>query len=75
MSNHLDGLKLTKWQKEDIEDLLEDFPTLFDMSNEELESLSRKMYWEADGLYQTVCRLESQAETIKSYLKAREELV
>lgn len=75
MSNYLDKLKLTKWQKEDIEDLLEDFPTLFDMPNKELETLSRRMYLEADGLFQTVCHLENQAETIKTYLKAREELV
>lgn len=75
MKSQLDALNLSKWQKEDIEDMLEDYPNLLDMSVEELETLSRKKYWEADGMYQTVCRMESQAELMKILANAKKELV
>ena len=64
-----------KVEKEDIEDMLEDYPNLLDMSVEELETLSRKKYWEADGMYQTVCHMESQAELMQVLANAKKELV
>lgn len=75
MKNQLDKLNLSKWQKEDMEDMLEDYPNLLDMSVEELETLSRKKYWEADGMYQTVCYMESQAELMQVFANAKKELV
>lgn len=75
MKNQLDKLNLSKWQKEDMEDMLEDYPNLLDMSVEELETLSRKKYWEADGMYQTVCYMESQAELMQVLANAKKELV
>ena len=71
MKSQLDELNLSKWQKEDIEDMLEDYPNLLDMSVEELETLSRKKYWEADGMYQTVCHMESQAELMQVLANAK----
>lgn len=61
----LDGLNLTEWQKEDVVDLLEDYPNLLEMSEEELLTLSRSLYWKAQGLYSEVTRIESDADTIK----------
>lgn len=75
MKNQLDKLNLSKWQKEDIEDMLEDYPNLLNMSVEELEVLSRKKYWEANGMYQTVCYMESQAELMQVLANAKKELV
>ena len=65
---------LTDWQKEDLEDLQETYPNLDEMTDEELELLSRKLYREAQGLYDRVCRLESDAENIKLFMQVRKEL-
>lgn len=75
MNSQLDALNLSKWQKEDIEDMLEDYPDLLEKSIDELETLSRKLYWEADGMYQNVCRIESQAELMKVLAEAKKGLV
>lgn len=64
-------MNLTDWQKEDIEDLLEEYPELADMTDEELVIFSRKLYWKAQGLYDEVNRLESQAETVTLYMQTR----
>ena len=64
-------MNLTEWQKEDIEDLLEEYPELIGMTDEELDAFSRKLYWEAQGLYDRVNRLESYAENIKLYKQTR----
>ena len=64
-------MNLTNWQKEDIEDLLEEYPELADMTDEELVVFSRKLYWKAQGLYDEVNRLESQAETVTLYMQTR----
>jgi hypothetical protein len=66
-------MNLTNWQKEDIEDLLEEYPELTDMTDEELVIFSRKLYWKAQGLYDEVNRLESQAETVTLYMQTRGE--
>lgn len=65
---------LTDWQKEDLEDLQEKYPNLDEMTDEELEHLSRKLYFEAQGLYDRVCNLESDAANIKLFIKVRKEL-
>lgn len=62
---------LSEWQKEDLEDLLEKYPDLDSMTDEELDHLSRKLYWDAQGLYDQVNRMESEAENIKLYLFLR----
>lgn len=66
---------LTDWQKEDLEDLQEKYPNLDEMTDEELELLSRNLYREAQGLYDRVCRLESDAENIKLFIQVRKESV
>lgn len=62
---------LSEWQKEDLEDLLEKYPDLDIMTDEELDHLSRKLYWDAQGLYGQVNRMESEAENIKLYKSLR----
>ena len=68
-------MTLTEWQKEDLEDLQEEYPNLKEMTDEELELLSRKLYHEAQDLYDRVCRLESDAENIKLFIQVRKESV
>ena len=64
-------MNLTNWQKEDIEDLLEEYPELADMTDEELVVFTRKLYWKAQGLYDEDNRLESKAETVTLYMQTR----
>lgn len=64
---------LTDWQKEDLEDLQETYPNLDKMTDEELELLSNKLYREAQGLFDRMCRLESDAENIKLFMQVRKE--
>lgn len=64
---------LTDWQKEDLEDLQETYPNLDEMTDEELELLSDKLYREAQGLFDRMCRLESDAENIKLFMQVRKE--
>ena len=62
---------LMDWQKEDIKDLLEEYPELTDMTDEELVVFSRELYWKAQGLYDEGNRLESKAEIITLYMRTR----
>ena len=64
---------LTDWQKEDLEDLQETYPNLDEMTDEELELLSNKLYREAQGLFDRMCRLESDAVNIKLFMQVRKE--
>jgi hypothetical protein len=44
------------------------------MTDEELDHLSRKLYWDAQGLYDQVNRMESEAENIKLYKSLRKRM-
>lgn len=63
-------LDLHWWEEEELEDLLEEYPNLLDMTNEELHKMANKLYWEAQGYVETANRLEAKADTIRSYLRA-----
>ena len=43
--------KLSKWEIEDIKELLEEEPELAEKTNEELEKLIRKLYIEANDMF------------------------
>ena len=63
--------KFSKWEIEDIEMILEDYPEVKDKSDEELLDFARKLYWEAQGLFEEANCLEGTAETIKKYIEYR----
>jgi hypothetical protein len=67
----LKELNLSAWTKEDLIDLLEDYPTLFEMTDGELNKLSRERYQEAQGLIDQANRLESDADAIVKYVIER----
>lgn len=66
----LNGLLLTEWEKEDIIDLLEDYPEFFEMNPNELKEISKKLYREAQGYIETGSSIEYKADTITNYLRA-----
>lgn len=70
----LDTADISPWHKETIQDLIEDeeYPNLCKMSSEELKKLSNKLFREAQGLYDTVCRIESDAEAIAVLARVKE---
>lgn len=61
-------LDLKWYEKEDLEDLDEEFH-ISEKNIEELDQLSSELYWQAQNLYATVCHLESQADAIKEYIR------
>lgn len=70
----LDTADISPWHKETIQDLIEDekYPNFCKMSSEELKKLSNKLFQEAQGLYDTVCRIESDAEAIAVLARVKE---
>jgi hypothetical protein len=69
----LKDFDLHKWTKEDLIDLLEDYPNLFEMSAEELQNLIRDKYWDAQYHTERANRLENDASAIEKYYKAKYE--
>ena len=67
--SHLD---LKKYEEEDLEELLEVFPDLLEMTSEQLDRAASDLYWKAQHLYDEVMRLESQADTIRKYMELTE---
>ena len=68
--DRLDKLNLTNWQKEDIIDLLDEYPNFFDMDSNTLNEISKKLYREAQSFIDKAMSIECKADTIKIYLKA-----
>lgn len=63
---------MTEWEKEDIKELLEEYPNLIEMSNLDLAAMARELRWNAARLYEECNRLESNAEAIINFIKLRE---
>lgn len=62
-------LDLELWEEEDLEDLLEMFPNLLEMTHEQLDRAASDLYWEAQRKYAEVTSLESKADTIRKYME------
>lgn len=69
-------LDLKWYEEEDLEDLDQEYPDLFDKSREELDKFATQLYREALGLIDEANSLESKADLIRTYLRktAREEV-
>lgn len=67
------NLDLKWYEEEDLEDLEEEYPGLFNKTPEELDEMASELYWKAENLYAEVTRLESQADSIRLYLKVTAE--
>lgn len=62
---NLDSLNLYSWQREDIEEIIDElYPNLLEMSIEELKIIRSTLYWDAQGYIETANRIESKADAI-----------
>lgn len=61
----LSNLDLQWWEKEDIEDLLEEYPQLLEMSLDEIKKLKTELYWESQGLIDRAYAIESKADSLQ----------
>ena len=68
MMGKFSELDLKWWEREDLEDLDDEFHIL-EKTSEELDILATKLYWEAQGLVDRASSLESKADTIRHYLE------
>lgn len=57
-----------KWTKEDMLDLMYEHPEYADWSRAELEQKVRDLNWEAQRVYETVNRLESEASILSDLI-------
>lgn len=58
----------SKWTKEDMLDLMYEHPEYADWSRAELEQKVRDLNWEAQRVYETVNRLESEASILSDLI-------
>ena len=58
-----------KYKKEDILDLVKEHPELLDMTPVQLRTRARDLNWEAQSIYETVNRLESEASLTRDLIK------
>ena len=64
-------LELNKWEKEDLEEMVADYPEILEMSDEEINKLATTFYWEAQSKYEEVVSLENQADILRKFSKLR----
>lgn len=57
--------------KDDLIDLLEEYPNLFEMTKEELSKLANEKYSAANGLISRASGLENDAGAIEKYRDAK----
>lgn len=58
-------LDLQWWEKDDIEDLIEEYPQLLEMSLDEIKKLKTELYWESQGLIDRAYAIESKADSLQ----------
>ena len=68
----LSTLDLQWWEKEDIEDLIEEYPQLLEMSLDEIKKLKTKLYWESQGLIERANTIESKANSLQILIRELE---
>ena len=57
-----------KYKKEDILDLVKEHPEFLDMTPVQLRTRARDLNWEAQSIYETVNRLESEASILSNLI-------
>ena len=62
-------LNIHWWEEEDLEDLEEEYH-ISELTLQELDKLATSLYWEAQGYIETANRIESKADSIRSYIRA-----
>lgn len=67
--NLINKLNYSKWEKEDLIELVEDVPELLDESKTILEQRRYDLYWKAEGLFDRANSLENEASTINTLIE------
>lgn len=67
----LKDLDLPWYIKDDLIDLLEEYPNLFDMTKEELSKLIDEQYRTSTALISKACKFENMANAIEKYCNAK----
>ncbi len=57
--------------KDDLIDLLEEYPDLFEMPESQLKEIAHELYSSAEGFNSKAARLENEAGAIEKYCKAK----
>lgn len=70
MTNKFSELDLKWWEKEDLEDLFEEYPELNDMSVEQIEEFSHKLRQESQNYYDLSMTIDTKADILQEYIKA-----
>ena len=70
---NLDDIELKWYEKEDIEDLIEEYPRLLEMPLNEIKKFKTELYWEAQGLIARAYALESKANALQIIIDDMEE--
>ena len=65
-------MEMSKYLKEDIKEILEEYPKLKNTSPEELRMKAYEFSQEASVLYERVCRLNSKAHCLEMYAYCKE---
>ena len=58
---------LEDWEKDDLEELINNYPGVLDMDEEEVHKLARTFYSKERNLYDEVMRLERYADLLIKY--------
>ena len=62
-----DDYKLSWWEKDELEDLEDEFH-ITEKTTEELDEFADKLYWKAQRLIDEANYLETRADVIRSYI-------
>lgn len=71
---NFDNLNLSKWAQDELMDLSETYPNLFEESLEELNRLAKALEWDAQGYIDKANWLENAACVLRKYIRARKEV-
>ncbi len=69
----IESMDLKWWQKEDLLDLIKDYPEVEIATREQLKKFKSDKYWEAQALIDQAAQIESIADAIQLYLDLMEE--
>ena len=65
----VEKINWNKYKKEDILDLVKEYPELLDMTSVQLSTRARDLDWEADGYMNKVNSLENEASLTRDLIK------
>ena len=71
--DRLENMDLPWYVKDDLIDLLEKHPNLFEMSESELKELFSDKYLDAQYHTERACALENEADAVRKYCNAKYE--